>query len=59
MLVAFFVALLLTVALSWLDANALAAEEHGSITGKVTAAATGAPIAGVKVCAINRNGVGP
>lgn len=59
-LVAFFAALLVTVALSLgFAANALAAEEHGYVTGKVTAAATGAPIAGVKVCAINRNGVGP
>jgi Bacterial Ig-like domain (group 3) len=39
--------------------SALAAEEHGYITGKVTAATTGAPIADVNVCAINRNGVGP
>jgi hypothetical protein len=39
--------------------SALAAEEHGYITGKVTAAATGAPITAVKVCASNVNGRGP
>jgi hypothetical protein len=39
--------------------SAMAAEEHGYIAGKVTAAATGAPIVGVKVCASNRNGIGP
>jgi hypothetical protein len=38
---------------------AYAAEEHGYIAGKVTAAATGEPIGGVKVCAVNLNGVGP
>jgi hypothetical protein len=32
--------------------SALAAEEHGYISGRVTAAATGDPIAGVKVCAV-------
>ncbi len=55
-----FIVLFVAAALSLsFSSSALAAEEHGYITGKVTAAATGAPIAGVKVCAINRNGVGP
>jgi hypothetical protein len=59
-LVTLLFVLLVTVALSLgLASSALAIEEHGYITGKVTAAATGAPIAGVKVCAINRNGAGP
>ncbi len=59
-LVTLFVVQLVTVALSLgFASSALAAEEHGYITGKVTAAATDAPIAGVNVCAINRNGVGP
>ncbi len=52
-----FVLLLIAVALFLgFASSALAAEEHGYITGKVTAAATGAPIAGVKVCAIGVNG---
>jgi Bacterial Ig-like domain (group 3)/Carboxypeptidase regulatory-like domain len=52
-----FVLLLVAVALFLgFASSALAAEEHGYITGKVTAAATGTPIAGVKVCAIGVNG---
>ncbi len=56
-----FILLLATVALSLgFASSALAAEEeHGYITGEVTAAATGAPISGVKVCAANLNGRGP
>ena len=59
-LITLFIVLLVVAGLSVsFSSSALAAEEHGYITGKVTAAATGTPIAGVKVCAINRNGVGP
>jgi hypothetical protein len=50
------VAILLSLVVA---SRALAAEEHGYITGKVTAARTGDPIGGVNVCAVNLNGVGP